>query len=92
MGIPPATKRWSWDRPTREIWGELAEPEVTPDMPFFQKLALLVQLRAAQAGEDTARAVAGYTRWLVLLTGVIVLCTVVQTVFLALTYLHSPAH
>jgi hypothetical protein len=82
----------SWDRPVKEIWVELAEPTNDPDAPYCRKLALLAQLKAAQAGENAAEAVAGYTKWLMRLTAVIVLCTVVQTGIVVLTYLRLPSH
>ena len=75
--------RFSWSRPVEEIWNDLSDPNFTPDMPYFGKLATLAQLK-------TAEAVAGYTKWLMVLTVAIVLCTVVQSVVAVLTY--SPVH
>jgi hypothetical protein len=75
-------------RTTKEFWEELSDPNYSPDMPFFQKLALLVRLRAAQAGQDNAAAVADYTKWLALRTAVIAFGPVVQTAFAVLTELH----
>ena len=69
----------------KEIWGELAEAVNDPDAPYCRRLALLAQLK-------TTEAVARYTKCLMLLTGLIVLCTVVQVVVLLLTYVHSPTH
>ncbi len=83
MGTPPIARRFSWGRPVKEIWNDLSDPGFTPDMPYYPKLALLAQLK-------TAEAVAGYTRWLMFLTGAIVLCTVIQTVTAILAYLHPP--
>jgi len=63
MPTQATAKRFSWDRPIGEVWEELSRPSLAPDMPLYQKLALLVQLNAAQARDDTALAVAGYTKW-----------------------------
>jgi hypothetical protein len=92
MGIPPTEQRFSWGRPTREIWDELSDPNLVPEMPYYQKLALLTQLKAAEANETTARAIGGYTKLLIWLTVVIALGTIGQAVFAALTYIHTPSH
>lgn len=74
-------QRLSWDRPLKDIWKELAEPANNDlDMPYMRKLNLLVQLR-------TADAVARYTKSLMLLTAIVVLCTVVEAALAVLTYL-----
>jgi hypothetical protein len=90
MGIPPAGRRFSWDRPVREIWDELSDPNFPPDAPYYQKLVLLTQLKAAESNDGSARAMAGYTRWLTILTVVIAVGTIVQGVFAALSYFHPP--
>ena len=73
----------SWNRPIKEIWEELAETANDPDAPYCRKLVLLAQLKTAEAAKS-------YTKWLMFLTVVIVLCTVVQTFVAALSYQHSP--
>jgi len=73
----------SWNRPIKEIWEELAETANDPDAPYCRKLVLLAQLKTAEAAKS-------YTKWLMFLTVVIVLCTVVQTFVAALNYQHSP--
>ena len=80
-----ATGRLSWDTPLKKIWSELAEPGNYPDAPYCQKLTLLAQLKIAKAA-------ASYTRWLMVLTVAIVLCTAAQTIVAILAYLHSPTH
>ena len=79
-------QRLSLGRSLKDLWNELAEP-ANDDLaaPYLQKLTLLAQLKIADA-------MASYTRWLMILTGVIVLCAAVQTVVAVLTYVHSPAH
>lgn len=52
-------------------------------MPYYQKLALLAQLK-------TAEAIAGYTKWLTGVTVVIALGTIVQAVVVALSYFFPP--
>lgn len=91
MGTP-AGRRFLWDRPTREIWDELSDPNFPPDAPYYQKLVLLTQLKAAEANETATQAIAGYTKWLTLLTVVIASGTIVQAAFAALAYLHAPSH
>jgi hypothetical protein len=85
MSTPPTAQRFSLDRPVKEIWNDLSDPDFTADMPYYPKLALLAQLK-------TAEAVAGYTKWLMVLTAVIVVCTVLQTIVAILTYQHSSVH
>jgi hypothetical protein len=80
-----ATPTLSRDRPIKEIWQELAQTENYPEAPYCQKLTLLAQLK-------TAAAVASCTRWLMVLTYIIALCTAVQAVVAVLAYLHSPVH
>ena len=79
-------QRLSWDRSLKEIWNEVAEP-ASNDLtaPYLQKLTLLAQLKIADA-------VASYTMWLMILTGLIVFCTAVETAVAVLTYLHSPVN
>jgi hypothetical protein len=79
-------QRLSLDRSLKDIWNECVEP-ANDDLtaPYLQKLTLLAQLK-------TAYVVASYTKWLMILTGVIVLCTAVKTDVAVLTYLHSPIH
>jgi hypothetical protein len=79
-------QRLSLERSLKDLWNELAEP-ANDDLtaPYLQKLTLLAQLKIA----DT---MASYTRWLTILTGVIVSCAAVQTVAAVLTYMHSPVH
>jgi CRISPR/Cas system-associated exonuclease Cas4 (RecB family) len=79
-----------WNLPVKELYEKLVENP--PDTPRYQKLALLVQLKAGQAGENAATAVAGYTKWLAAFTVVIAVGTVVQAVFAALMYFLPPAH
>jgi hypothetical protein len=78
------TDRFSWDRPIKDIWKELSDdPQFVPEMPYFQKLSLLAQLKSADA-------MAGYTKWLTAVTVIIAVGTVVQAVFVALTYFYPP--
>ncbi len=81
MGTPRIDQRFSWERSAEQIWADLSDLAFTPEMPYFGKLALLAQLK-------TAEAVAAYTKWLMLLTAAIVLCTVVQTAIAVSVYLH----
>jgi hypothetical protein len=79
-------QRISLDRPLKDIVSELGEP-ANNDLtaPYLQKLTLLAQLK-------TADAVASYTKWLMVLTAAIVVCTAVQTVVAVLAYLLAPGH
>lgn len=94
MDIPPTARRFSWERPTKEIWDELSDPQFPPDALYYQKLVLLTQLKAADANETNARAIAGYTKWLTWLTVFVAFGTICQAVFVALTYFHLalPSH
>jgi hypothetical protein len=79
-----------WGLPIKDLYEKLVENP--PDTPRYQKLALLVQLKAGQASENVARAVAGYTWWVAAFTVVIAIGTVVQAVFAALAYFLPPPH
>lgn len=79
------TLSFSWDRKPKEIWKDLSDRDFPPDAPYFPKLALLAQLKIADA-------IAAYTRWLMILTAVIVVCAFVQAGIGVLTYLRPPAH
>jgi hypothetical protein len=90
MTVPVSGRRFSWEQSPREIYEKLVHSP--PDTPDYQKLLVLAQLKVAESSEKTANAVAGYTKWLMLLTAVIVVCTVVQSVVAVLTYWRSPVH
>jgi hypothetical protein len=82
MKTPPP--RFAWERPVKEIWNDLSDPQFVPDMPYYSKLSLLAQLKIAEA-------IAGYTKWLTVLTVVIALGAIIQAVFTALSYFHPHA-
>jgi hypothetical protein len=79
-------QNYGWDQSPEAIYKKLIRNP--PDTPHYQKLILLANLKAAEASEKTAFSVAGYTKWLMILTAFITVGTVVQAIFAALTYLY----
>lgn len=78
---------YPWNTTPPEIWEKVRR--TPPDTPHYQKLALLAQLKAAEAQNAVAAAMAWYTKWLSVFTILIALGTIAQAVFVALSYLSS---
>jgi hypothetical protein len=62
---------YSWDTSIKELWEQAAKNP--PDVPHYQKLVTLAQLKAAHA-------LAVYTRWLMIATVVVAAATAVGLV------------
>ena len=62
-------EEYKWDMSIKEIWEKAAKNP--PEVPHYQKLVTLAQLK-------TADRLASYTKWLMGLTFVLTVCTLVQ--------------
>jgi hypothetical protein len=77
-------KNYSWDQSVQNIYRKLIQNP--PDTPHYQKLLLLAQLKASAASEESADAIAGYTKQLAFLTWLIAIATMTQALVAVLAY------
>jgi|HubBroStandDraft_6_1064221.scaffolds.fasta_scaffold930611_1 hypothetical protein len=68
------TEQYSWDMSIKQIWEQAAKNP--PDVPRYQKLIALAQIKAAHES-------AAYTKWLTRFTFALVTCAVAQTAIIA---------
>ena len=83
-------QNYSWNQSLEEIFKKLIQNP--PDTPHYQKLALLAQLKAGVANENTAQTLAAYTKWLMFLTWFIAGGTIIQAIFVVLAYFSPTSH
>jgi len=60
MDAPRSRNDFRWDRSISAIWNELSDCQFPPNAPFYQKLVVLAQLKAADADDTTAGAIPGH--------------------------------
>ncbi|MGO9094841.1 MAG: hypothetical protein ACLQGV_06415 [Bryobacteraceae bacterium] len=88
----PYKQRWAFDRPIKEIWDDLSDPQFVPADPYYGKLVTLAELKTADINAAAAKAMACYTKWLMALTAIITLGTLGQAVFAILSYCCPHSH
>ena len=84
MNNGPASINYPWEASLEELWTRIrANPS---DTPHYQKLALLVQLKASEAQIKSADKTAAYTKWIAAFTVVLAVGTLAQVVLGAIIY------
>jgi hypothetical protein len=82
-------RNYSWDQSFQDIYKKLVQNP--PDTPHHQNLLVLAHLKASEASEKSADAIAGYTKQLAFLTWLIAIATIIQASVAALAYVR-PTH